>query len=73
MKSRGSPVFQINKNTFRILEYYPFGKLSATFPRNLVQVPIYYNHKNTGRQSASNSPKANEKITASVTVGYKSW
>lgn len=27
----------------------PSGKLSMTFPRNLGQVPIYYNHKNTGR------------------------
>ena len=27
----------------------PSGKLSFTFPRNLGQVPIYYNHKNTGR------------------------
>uniref|UniRef100_UPI0002C86589 JMB19063 n=1 Tax=compost metagenome TaxID=702656 RepID=UPI0002C86589 len=27
----------------------PSGKLSATFPRNVGQVPIYYNHKNTGR------------------------
>ena len=27
----------------------PSGKLPATFPQNLGQVPIYYNHKNTGR------------------------
>ena len=27
----------------------PSGKLPMTFPRNLGQVPIYYNHKNTGR------------------------
>jgi beta-glucosidase len=27
----------------------PSGKLSATFPVNVGQVPIYYNHKNTGR------------------------
>lgn len=27
----------------------PSGKLPATFPRNVGQVPIYYNHKNTGR------------------------
>jgi len=37
--------------------YNPSGKLSATFPRNLGQIPIYYNHKNTGRPSAPNSPK----------------
>ena len=27
----------------------PSGKLSTTFPQNLGQVPLYYNHKNTGR------------------------
>ena len=27
----------------------PSGKLTATFPRNVGQIPIYYNHKNTGR------------------------
>ncbi len=37
--------------------YNPSGKLSATFPRNIGQVPIYYNYKNTGRPSAPNSPK----------------
>ncbi|MDB5224369.1 MAG: beta-D-glucoside glucohydrolase, partial [Chitinophagaceae bacterium] len=27
----------------------PSGKLTTTFPQNIGQVPIYYNHKNTGR------------------------
>jgi beta-glucosidase len=27
----------------------PSGKLSATFPQNVGQVPLYYNHMNTGR------------------------
>jgi beta-glucosidase len=27
----------------------PSGKLPITFPRNIGQIPIYYNHKNTGR------------------------
>ena len=27
----------------------PSGKLSMTFPRNIGQIPVYYNHKNTGR------------------------
>lgn len=27
----------------------PSGKLTVTFPQNVGQVPIYYNHKNTGR------------------------
>lgn len=29
--------------------YTPSGKLSMTFPRHVGQVPVYYNHKNTGR------------------------
>ena len=30
----------------------PSGKLPMTFPRNMGQIPIYYNHKNTGRALA---------------------
>jgi beta-glucosidase len=30
----------------------PSGKLSTTFPQNVGQVPLYYNHKNTGRPLA---------------------
>ena len=30
-------------------KYNPSGKLTASFPRNAGQIPIYYNHKNTGR------------------------
>ncbi|WP_114938973.1 beta-glucosidase BglX [Mucilaginibacter endophyticus] len=30
-------------------DYNPAGKLTATFPRSVGQIPIYYNHKNTGR------------------------
>jgi beta-glucosidase len=30
----------------------PSGKLTATFPQNIGQVPIYYSHKNTGRPLA---------------------
>jgi len=29
--------------------YNPSGKLTMTFPRNIGQIPVYYNHKNTGR------------------------
>jgi beta-glucosidase len=29
--------------------YNPSGKLTISFPRNVGQIPIYYNHKNTGR------------------------
>lgn len=30
-------------------ESNPSGKLTATFPRNIGQIPIFYNHKNIGR------------------------
>ena len=29
--------------------YNPSGKLTMSFPENVGQIPIYYNHKNTGR------------------------
>lgn len=32
--------------------YNPSGKITATFPQTVGQVPIYYNHKNTGRPYA---------------------
>jgi len=35
----------------------PRGKLPATFPKSVGQVPIYYNHKNTGRP-----PNASEMV-----------
>ncbi len=34
-------------------DYNPSGKLTMSFPRNVGQVPIYYNFKNTGRPSTS--------------------
>ncbi|MBI2428934.1 MAG: glycoside hydrolase family 3 C-terminal domain-containing protein [Ignavibacteriales bacterium] len=30
-------------------DYNPSGKLPVTFPRSVGQIPIYYNHKSTGR------------------------
>lgn len=33
--------------------YNPSGKLTMTFPRSVGQIPIYYNHKNTGRPYTS--------------------
>jgi len=32
----------------------PSGKLTTTFPRNAGQIPIFYNHKNTGRPHGEN-------------------
>lgn len=40
-------------------DYNPGGKLPMTVPRSTGQVPIYYNHKNTGRP-----PSAEEKYTS---------
>lgn len=34
-------------------EYNPSGKLTATWPRSVGQIPIYYGMKNTGRPAAS--------------------
>ncbi|MDT0645091.1 beta-glucosidase BglX [Zunongwangia sp. F260] len=34
-------------------DYNPSGKLPMTFPRNVGQTPIYYNHGNTGRPEAT--------------------
>lgn len=39
-------------------DYNPSGKLTTTFPRNMGQIPIYYNHLNTGR------PESKEKFTS---------
>ncbi|HYP17161.1 MAG TPA: glycoside hydrolase family 3 C-terminal domain-containing protein, partial [Opitutus sp.] len=36
--------------------FTPSGKLPVTFPRNVGQVPIFYNHKNTGRPIAEDKP-----------------
>jgi beta-glucosidase len=35
----------------------PSGKLPVTFPQNIGQVPIFYNHKNTGRPLNNNEGK----------------
>jgi beta-glucosidase len=34
-------------------DFNPSGRLPVTFPRTVGQVPIYYNHKNTGRPATS--------------------
>jgi len=39
-------------------DYSPGGKLPVSFPRTVGQVPIYYNHKNTGR------PPSTERYTS---------
>lgn len=36
-------------------DYNPSGKLTTTFPISVGQIPLYYNHKNTGRPIDSNN------------------
>jgi beta-glucosidase len=36
--------------------YNPAGRITATFPRSVGQIPIYYNHKNTGRPFDGKGP-----------------
>lgn len=57
-------------------DYNPSGKLPMTFPRNVGQVPIYYNYKNTGRPTMSEpdsvfwSHYIDEKNTPLFPFGY---
>jgi beta-glucosidase len=37
--------------------YNPSGKLTTTFPRSVGQIPVYYNHLNTGRPYSSGPTK----------------
>jgi beta-glucosidase len=48
----------------------PAGKLPVTFPRFVGQVPIYYNHKNTGRPPGSDPKSASQYIDIPWTPLY---
>ncbi|MFT4203662.1 MAG: beta-glucosidase BglX [Chitinophagaceae bacterium] len=37
-------------------DYNPSGKLTMSFPRNVGQIPVYYNQKNTGRPYTEGEP-----------------
>lgn len=42
-------------------DYNPSARLTMSFPRNIGQLPIYYNHKNTGRPLSPENPKEDYK------------
>lgn len=48
----------------------PNGKLPVTFPRTVGQVPIYYNHKNTGRPPSVLNPFSSKYIDVPYTPLY---
>ena len=43
----------------------PSGKITMTFPRTVGQIPIYYNHKNTGRPFNDNEKYTSKYLDAS--------
>lgn len=45
----------------------PGGKLPVTFPRDVGQVPLYYNHKSTGRPPDPNNKYTSKYLDAAVT------
>ncbi len=48
----------------------PSGKLPVTFPRTVGQVPLYYNHENTGRPPAPNNRYTSKYIETPWTPLY---
>jgi beta-glucosidase len=48
----------------------PGGKLPVTFPRSVGQVPIYYNHKNTGRPPDPANKYTSKYLDVAVTPLY---
>lgn len=51
-------------------DYNPSGKLTATFPRSVGQVPLYYNQKNTGRPFDANNKYTSKYLDISNTPLY---
>ncbi|TVZ25883.1 beta-glucosidase [Gillisia sp. Hel_I_86] len=47
----------------------PSAKITATFPRSVGQIPIYYSHKNTGRPLLGNSEGKFEKFRSNYIDG----
>jgi beta-glucosidase len=51
-------------------EYNPAGKLTVTFPRSVGQIPVYYNHKNTGRPGVEDARYTSRYIDLPITPLY---
>ncbi|MFH0813184.1 MAG: glycoside hydrolase family 3 N-terminal domain-containing protein [Pseudomonadota bacterium] len=51
-------------------DYNPSGKLPVTFPRSAGQIPLYYNHKNTGRPGQLRDPYSSKYIDLPLTPLY---
>jgi beta-glucosidase len=51
-------------------DYNPGGKLPSTFPRLTGQIPIYYNHRNTGRPADSANHYTSKYVDASYLPLY---
>jgi beta-glucosidase len=51
-------------------DYNPSGKLPVTFPRSVGQIPIYYNHKNTGRPAKENDKYTSKYLDSPVSPLY---
>jgi len=51
-------------------DYNPSGRLPVTVPRALGQIPIYYNHKNTGRPFQANNYFTSKYLDESVQPIY---
>jgi len=51
-------------------DYSPSGKLPVTFPRDIGQIPLYYNHKNTGRPAVDTSRFTSKYIDLESTPLY---
>jgi beta-glucosidase len=51
-------------------DYNPSGRLTATFPRFVGQVPLFYDHKNTGRPAEPNNKYTSKYLDIPTTPLY---
>lgn len=52
-------------------DYNPSAKLPITFPRSVGQIPIYYNHYNTGRPALNDSDRLSRSAYIDVSIDPK--